>query len=242
MSRTSASVAACFVALSCAVSDPAQVTPDVTAGLPNVDAGNDPVPAKGTTGAEQVDDASAPPPPSHAPPPPPPSPTNAKPGVADVVITEVMYNPSGPEPKSEWLELWNATSAPLSLDGLTLVDGSGRTHTIASGTTIPANAYVLLARDKATAIAQKVPAAAILYEYGTGLGDTAGILLTNGAAGAITLKDGSTTITDSIYGPLFTQSGGASVQRQTDGSWCLSTKTWTTGSDDGTPGTACDCP
>lgn len=62
--------------------------------------------------------------------------------------------------------------------------------------------------------------------------------------------DGSTTITSAPYGGWFSQSGGSSVQLKVlDGtlskskaSWCLSLNVWTTGSEEGTPGAAEDCP
>jgi hypothetical protein len=237
MTRFPAVAAACFVALSCAVSEPADTTPDIVPGLPGVDAGSDPVPAKTTTGA----DAAVPPPPP-APPPDEKSAALDKPGPGDVLITEVMFNPSGPEPKSEWIELTNTTSAPLALDGLSIVDGAGRTHAIATGTTLAPGAHAIFARDKATAIAQKVPSTAVVYEYGTGIADTAGVLLTNGTTGAVSLKDGSQTIADAPYGPDYSTANGCSIQLDSKGAWCFSINAWATGSDKGTPGGASDCP
>ena len=137
-----------------------------------------------------------------------------------------------------------------SLAGLAIKDGSGRTHPIGAGLTIAPGAYVVLARDKAAAIAAKVPAAAIVYEYGTGLPDNAGILLTNGATGGVSLVDGATNIAVAPYGGWYSQSGGSSVQLKvldpaltaTKASWCLSLTAWTTGSEKGTPGAAGNCP
>src|SRR5262245_45875966 len=108
MTRFTAVAAACFVASSCAVSDPATITPDTPDGLPGVDAGGEAIPAKTTDGA----DASTPPPPPPAPPQTDAgtkTTSAAKPAAGEVVITEVMFNPSGPEPKSEWIELTNTT-------------------------------------------------------------------------------------------------------------------------------------
>ncbi len=161
-----------------------------------------------------------------------------------------MYDTITPEPVSEWFELHSSASSTRSLGGLTIKDGSGRTHTIGAALTIAPGAYIVLARDKAGAIAAKVPAAAIAYEYGTGLPDNAGILLTNAATGAVSLLDGAATIASAPYGGWFTQSGGSSVQlkllvpAQTTSktSWCLSGTAWTTGSEKGTPGAAEDCP
>jgi len=55
------------------------------------------------------------------------------------------------------------------------------TAVIAAGLTIAPGAYVILSRNKTAAISAKVPSGAIVYEYGTGLPDNAGIILANGA-------------------------------------------------------------
>ena len=173
-----------------------------------------------------------------------------KPSPGEVLITEVMYATFAPEPASEWIELHSIATSVRTLSGLTLKDGGGRTHVIGAGLTIAPGAYVVLARNKAAAIAAKVPASAIVYEYGTGLPDNAGILLTNGATGAVSLLNGAATIASAPYGGWFSQSGGSSVQLQVldpaqataKASWCLSLNAWTTGSEKGTPGAADDCP
>lgn len=43
-----------------------------------------------------------------------------------LVITEVLANPVGAEPASEWVELFNDSAAPAPLGGTWLTDGSGR--------------------------------------------------------------------------------------------------------------------
>jgi hypothetical protein len=136
------------------------------------------------------------------------------------------------------------------LTGLTIIDGGNRTHVIGAGITIAAGAHVLLARSKTAATAAKVPAAAILYEYGASLPSNAGIQLANAATGGVFLRDGSTVIAQADYGGWYSQSGGSSVQLKTltyaasgqSSGWCLSLNSWTTGSDKGTPGAASDCP
>ena len=95
-----------------------------------------------------------------------------------------------------------------------------------------------------------MPAAAILYEYGTGLPDNAGVQLANGDTGGLWIAFGASTIAQAPYGGWYSQSGGSSVQLKTltyaDGakkdSWCVSFNAWTTGSGKGTPGAAEDCP
>jgi hypothetical protein len=172
-----------------------------------------------------------------------------KPAPGEVLITEVMSDTTGAEPVSEWIEVHNMAAAPRLLSGLTLKDGGGRTHVIAAGVTVAPGAYLVLARDKAGAVAAKVPATAIAYEYGAGLSASAGVLLANGASGAVSLLDGSTVISSAPYGGWFTQPGSSAqlkvldaAQSSSKASWCLSANAWTSGSEKGTPGAAEDCP
>jgi hypothetical protein len=248
----------------CAMSSPADLTPTLNPDLPGLDAGSNAVPTPGThpgtnddagndsTGTSDDDggaksafagDAAG----VDAAPSPPSVP---KPAAGEVLITEIMYSTFTPEPASEWLELYSTAASPRSLSGLTLKDGGGRTHVIGAGVIIAPGAYVILSRNKAAAVSAKVPAGAIVYEYGTGLPDNAGIVLANAATGGISLLDGATSLVSVPYGPWFSQSGGSSIQlkslgaasESTSAGWCLSLNAWTTGSEKGTPSGAADCP
>lgn len=254
-----------FGAGGCAMSEPADLTPDLDRNLPGVDAAYDPSPAEGgKTGAPASDagnetenpgggtpDSGTKPivtpdsgPVDSGPP------ATPKPGPGEVLITEVMYDTFGTEPDSEWIELYNKASSVRTLTGLTIKDGGGRTHVIGTALTIAPGTYVLLARTKVGAVAAKVPASVIVYEYGEGLPSNAGVQLANGATGGVSLLNGPVVITQAPYGGWFSQSGGSSAQLSIlDGaqstaknSWCLSSNTWTTGSEKGTPGAAEDCP
>ena len=247
-------------AFGCAISAPADLgSGDVDTSLPGLEAGNSPVPSMPDKDAsavpEEAADGSATKQPAtneagvDAAPPPPPPPTVPKPAVGEVLISEVMYTTAGPEPASEWIELHSVASAERALAGLVLKDGSNRTHVIVGPLTIAPNAWVVLARNKAAAITAKVPAASIVYEYGTGLGDSAGILLANGSTGAITLLSGATVIANAPYGGWFSTSGSSVQLAVLDGtksgvkaSWCLSTLPWSTGAEKGSPGAANNCP
>ncbi len=181
-----------------------------------------------------------------------------RPVVGEVLITEVMYDPSLTEPQQEWFELFNATTSPRMLNGLTLMDGltpPGRTHLITSPTPliIPGGAYMVLVRSKSDAIGAQVPATSIVYEYGTGLTGSEGILLANPPKGGISLLNGMTPITTAIYGSWFMAQdggGGSSIQLKDltqqgsteASSWCLSANLFGTLSDKGTPGAKADCP
>jgi hypothetical protein len=175
-----------------------------------------------------------------------------KPTAGEVLVTEVMFNPSGSEPDAEWIEVYNAASSPRALTGLVLRDGGGRAHTIGGNVVLGAGRYGVLARLTTAAVLAKVPLAAILYEYGAGAAPTAGVLLANGSTGAITLLNGSTTVAAASYGAFFgTQIlTGRSAQLKTltasaaasAAGWCLSSAIWAAGSDRGTPGAPSDCP
>lgn len=49
------------------------------------------------------------------------------PGTAEPVVTEVLANPNGPEPASEWVEIYNPSAEPRSLAGYRLRDAGGTT-------------------------------------------------------------------------------------------------------------------
>ncbi|HVJ88838.1 MAG TPA: lamin tail domain-containing protein, partial [Labilithrix sp.] len=174
----------------------------------------------------------------------------AKPTQGEVLITELMFDPVGSEPANEWFELHNKANGPRTLTGLTIVDGGDRTHVIGAGVTIAAGAYVVFVRDKSAALAAKIPAAAIAYEYGAGLSDSAGILLANGATGSLRLRNGATTIAQASYGGWFSQVSGSSIQLETltyaagsqSAQWCVSVHNWANGAQKGSPGAPSNCP
>lgn len=62
-----------------------------------------------------------------------------------VTILRVLGNPSGTEPDSEVVELWNSDSAPVNLGGYTISDtAEDEGDTIAEGTILPAHASALI--------------------------------------------------------------------------------------------------
>jgi hypothetical protein len=176
-----------------------------------------------------------------------------RPGQGEVLITEVMYDPSGAEPDQEWFELFNKSGSIRLLSGLTIRDGGGRSLTIPAEPplTIAANAYIVFVRSTAASVAAHVPKEVIAYDYGNGALPTQGILLNNGVGGAISLLDGTTVVTQANYGGWITQAspGGASLQLKTlthaasltSSNWCISSIAWAPRSDLGTPGKARDC-
>lgn len=64
-----------------------------------------------------------------------------KPAVGELVITEIMFDPSAlSDNDGEWFELFNTTATELSLSNCEFRD-SANSYTVAPGTTVPAGAY-----------------------------------------------------------------------------------------------------
>jgi hypothetical protein len=83
-----------------------------------------------------------------------PGAANASPLIGPVVITEIMYHPQdepAAHPDAEFVELYNITASPVTLeDGLTGVTWkmtSGIDFTFPAATVIPAGGYLLLVKD-----------------------------------------------------------------------------------------------
>jgi hypothetical protein len=171
--------------------------------------------------------------------------------LGDLLITEVMFAPSGPSPASEWFEIYNSADSPTLLSGLTIVDGSMHTHTISASPPVvaAASSYVVLVRDRATALANGISPDAIAYEYGTGLASDQGIQLDDGPTGAISLWSGDIELGAVPYGTWDVAAFGQSIELGTlqlvgsdaDQEWCFAESPWAPGSDDGTPGAPNDC-
>jgi hypothetical protein len=173
------------------------------------------------------------------------------PVTGDLVVTEIMFQPSGPEPESEWFEIYNQASGPVLLNGLTIEDGYLDTQVIPSNPVLVAQPgqYLLLVRSLPGAQAALVPSASIVYAYGTGVPDDEGIELDAGPFGELTLLNGNAVLVDIPYGQWGVQATGQSIElgtsatTQSDPSgWCIAQNPWASGSDDGTPGAPSDCP
>ncbi len=110
----------------------------------------------------------------------------------DLVITEVMPNPEGSDDGLEWFEVYNATSAPIVLRGVTLAysraDGTGRkTHVIDAGTIPPGDYVVFGGRLEAA------PLPYMDYYYADDLGS-----LTN-TGGRLAIECNSTIVDEIVY-------------------------------------------
>jgi len=172
------------------------------------------------------------------------------PQLGELLITEVMFEPSGSVPDSEWFEVFNLTDSPKLLSGLTILDGYSDPHVITSIPPVaaPPHSYVLLVRDRVAALAGGVSPACIVYEYGAAASPYGGIEL-GGAGGEVSLWNGNTQLAVVPYGQWTPAPLAQSIELgvlQLVGSdvadnWCLAQHPWGAGTDDGTPGAASDC-
>lgn len=110
----------------------------------------------------------------------------------DLVITEIMANPSGTDDGQEYFEIYNASSAALDLTGVTLryakTDGTGaKTHTMEE-IVVEAGAYLVVGD-----VVPQLKPAHVDYGYGNDLGS-----LLNGGA-VLSVECGGTTVDEAEY-------------------------------------------
>ncbi len=173
------------------------------------------------------------------------------PSIGDLVITEIMFDPTGPVPEAQWFEVYNLTGEPELLSGLTIEDSWGDAQTISSTPPVvaPPFTYVVLVRDMATALANGIPGGAIVYEYGAGQSSYQGIEFASDWTGDLSLWNGGQEIVDVPYGGWGMSYTGDSIELASlqfvgadqSGNWCVAQVAWAAGSDFGTPGVASDC-
>lgn len=119
--------------------------------------------------------------------------------VPDVVLNEIMYAPVSRDPDDTYVELHNRTAAPVNVGKWRLEDGI--TYTIPAGTTIPANGFLVVAKNTARLLTN--------YPGLTGantLGDFSGNLARSGERVALSMPDeiattnaANQTVTNTIH-------------------------------------------
>ena len=154
----------------------------------------------------------------------------------DVVVTEVMVNPSAvSDSYGEWFELYNAGSSTVSMNGWLLLDNGSNEHNVTS-ISIDSGEYIVFGRNTDSAVNGGYDAD---YVY-------SGFQLAN-SADEIKLIDAEGRIVDVIeYNSSFPYSSGASMylknityDNAVDTSWAMSEVEYGSG-DLGTPGRAWD--
>ena len=154
----------------------------------------------------------------------------------DVVVTEVMVNPSAvSDSYGEWFELYNAGSSTVSMNGWLLLDNGSNEHNVTS-ISIDSGEYIVFGRNTDSAVNGGYDAD---YVY-------SGFQLAN-SEDEIKLIDAEGLIVDVIeYNSSFPYSSGASMylknityDNAVDTSWAMSDMEYGSG-DLGTPGRAWD--
>jgi len=163
------------------------------------------------------------------------------PGLGDLVINEIMYNPDGAEPGEEWFEVRNTTGVNLDIGNCVISSLNDTDHTISPGTSIPPHSYFVFGRSSS------IPGVSVDYAYGT-----SGSIRLNNSNDSITITCGSTVIDTVTYGTsspwpsnvngtsiaFGLPSGGSTPYSENDNgaNWGHSTSTCCGGSGKGTPG------
>jgi hypothetical protein len=168
------------------------------------------------------------------------------PVAGDIVIDEIMFNPSKvSDDKGEWFEIYNKSDKMLELKGIKIASNNDTGHTIASSILLPPFKVVSLGNngDLATNGGAKVS-----YAYPATAG--AGVILAN-TSDAIWLEIGGVVLDKVAYGTGagFPNPNGASlvlhqdyfdpVQNDSGNVWCMASTPYGSG-DLGTPGATND--
>ncbi|MCK6546037.1 right-handed parallel beta-helix repeat-containing protein [Myxococcota bacterium] len=166
------------------------------------------------------------------------APVTVSPG--DLVVTEIMFDPSGTETQREWFEIYNTTSAPIDLVGFTFSDDGTDSFTVARATpvVIAPGAYFVLGRNGDPALNGGVT---VGYVY-------SGFALAN-SGDEIIISIGGVTIDRVAYDAAFPHVPGQAIALDPDNvdatanddgaSWCNGASVLASG-DRGTPGAAND--
>ena len=158
----------------------------------------------------------------------------------ELMITEIMQNPDAvSDANGEYFELYNPTEFPINLKGWIIKDdlADGTPHIIASDVIVPADGFVVLARNDDFATNGNV---LVDYEYSS--------TIMNNTSDAIILENGENTEIDrTVYdgGPVWPNPTGASmeyvgsnIQDNNDGSlWKTAEASDGISPDFGSPGT-----
>ena len=154
----------------------------------------------------------------------------------DVVVTEVMVNPSAvSDSYGEWFELYNAGSSTVSMNGWLLLDNGSNEHNVTS-ISIDSGEYIVFGRNTDSAVNGGYDADYVYSGFQLGNSDD-----------EIKLIDAEGRIVDVIeYNSSFPYSSGASMylknityDNAVDTSWAMSDMEYGSG-DLGTPGRAWD--
>ncbi|MCE9580532.1 MAG: lamin tail domain-containing protein [Deltaproteobacteria bacterium] len=163
-----------------------------------------------------------------------------KPGVGDLVISEIMPNPSGDDTKQEWFEAIAKKDLDLNELGLDRAGDSTNPNVINSVDCLhlAANDYALFARSADTTVNGGLPVVDATFTFSMVTGSAA-------SPGDVRIMDGTTVI--DAYAWMGSPAKAAkqldpdkldAVLNDTDdaATWCTATTPYAAGTDKGTPG------
>ena len=170
--------------------------------------------------------------------------TTRLPGPGDIVINEILQNPSAvSDGLGEWFELYNASGTDIDINGWTMADNDFDSHVIANGgpLVIQYNGYLVLGINADPGTNGGAP---VDYSYG-------GVWFLSNLADEIVLQDSALQEIDRVEydgGPTFPDPNGAAMalrdpfsDNNLGSNWGTATTAWPGGSGDlGTPGVAND--
>ncbi len=166
----------------------------------------------------------------------------------DLIITEILWNPTGSndEKMREWFELYNPTADRLNLDGLVVSDRANRSFTIRGADHVVApGAYIVLAYDADPTVNGGMSGDVVAY-------GSADLVLSN-SGGAVTIAIGGTTIDQVVWATGWPGANGVAMclkapyapDNAVQGAWGAAASSYGPNGDKGSPGIqndATNCP
>jgi hypothetical protein len=153
-------------------------------------------------------------------------------GLPDVVLNEIMYAPSSPEP--EWVELFNRGDEPVNVARWQISDATASRHLLPAGDImLPAGGYLLLTKDSTALLGMRGPLPCAVVSV-------PGFPSLNNGGDAVIVLDALGRLVDSIvYRPEWGgNEGGRSLERRDVDQPSMQQDNWGTCASDarGTPG------
>ncbi|MDZ7767217.1 MAG: lamin tail domain-containing protein [Melioribacteraceae bacterium] len=145
----------------------------------------------------------------------------------DLVINEFMYAPNAPYP--EWIELYNNTDVPHQLRNFRIADASSSTELSSQNILIPAQSFLVIARDSIINQLYDIPSQVLIRPLPT----------LNNSGDKIMLFDNFERVIDSLeYTSDWGGGGGNSLEKINSFGNSRDSNNWTTSTDpsNGTPG------
>lgn len=164
--------------------------------------------------------------------------------IGDIIITEIMADPTVvSDIDGEWFELYNTTNTDINIQGWIISDGgtTSHTHIINHSVIVPANNYILLAKNGDSATNGGLPSAAYDYDAITfaNTSDTVSISLGILVIDSVSYDNGDTFPKTAGKSMTLRTTKFTDILNDSGYNWCDGVSVYGDG-DFGTPGTAND--